>query len=287
MSVDRSPAADEHHEEISHVPIHETESAERIPPRHVSVDAEEFAGRRVLVTGGTQGAGDPPSCGGARRGRRPRGHVRPFTASERTEPSAVCPGRPGRPARAPTLWCVRSSVSSAASTCSSTTWVARRRPAGASRRSPRAVGERAGAQPARRRTPRSRARAGHDQPGSWRRVAVTSIQRRLPLQRFDTAYAAAKAALSAYSKALSKELGPRGVRVNSIAPGWVMTSADAMVKRLAASGGTDEATARQGIMAALGGIPLGRPAWPEEARSPSSRRSSPPIGPPPSTVPST
>jgi NAD(P)-dependent dehydrogenase (short-subunit alcohol dehydrogenase family) len=94
---------------------------------------------------------------------------------------------------------------------------------------------------------------------------VSSIQRRLPLHESTTAYAAAKAALSAYSKALSKELGPRGVRVNSIAPGWIMTSAaDAMVKRLAASAGSDDATARQGIMDALGGIPLGRPAWPDE-----------------------
>ena len=32
----------------------------------------------------------------------------------------------------------------------------------------------------------------------------------------------------------------------------------------AANGGTDEATARQGIVDALGGIPLGRPAWPQE-----------------------
>jgi NAD(P)-dependent dehydrogenase (short-subunit alcohol dehydrogenase family) len=37
-----------------------------------------------------------------------------------------------------------------------------------------------------------------------------------------------------------------------------------MVKRLAASAGTDEETARQGIVNALGGIPIGRPAWPEE-----------------------
>ena len=55
------------------------------------------------------------------------------------------------------------------------------------------------------------------------------------------------------------------MRVNSIAPGWIYTSAsEAFVKRLAASGGTDEATARQGIVDSLGGIPLGRPAWPEE-----------------------
>lgn len=94
---------------------------------------------------------------------------------------------------------------------------------------------------------------------------ISSIQRRLPLHDSTTAYAAAKAALSAYSKALSKELGPKGVRVNSIAPGWIYTTAaEAMVKRLAASANTDEETARQGIVDALGGIPLGRPAFPQE-----------------------
>ncbi|MBS0632664.1 MAG: SDR family oxidoreductase [Verrucomicrobia bacterium] len=96
-------------------------------------------------------------------------------------------------------------------------------------------------------------------------VHISSIQRRLPLADSTTAYAAAKAALTAYSKALSKELGPKGIRVNSVAPGWIYTTAaEAMVKRLAASGGTDEATARQGILDALGGIPLGRPAQPGE-----------------------
>lgn len=96
-------------------------------------------------------------------------------------------------------------------------------------------------------------------------VHISSIQRRLPLPDSTTAYAAAKAALTAYSKALSKELGPKGIRVNSIAPGWIYTTAaEALVKRLAASGGTDEATARQGILNALGGIPLGRPAQPGE-----------------------
>lgn len=94
---------------------------------------------------------------------------------------------------------------------------------------------------------------------------ISSIQRRLPLHESTTAYAAAKAALSTYSKVLSKEVGPKGIRVTAIAPGWIMTPAsEAMVGRLAAHAGTDEATARQGIMNALGGIPIGRPAWPEE-----------------------
>ena len=94
---------------------------------------------------------------------------------------------------------------------------------------------------------------------------ISSIQRRLPLHDSTIAYAAAKAALSTYSKALSKELGPKGVRVNSIAPGWIRTTAaEALVKRIAEHSGTDEGAARQGIMDALGGIPIGRPSWPEE-----------------------
>ncbi|MDX8462161.1 SDR family oxidoreductase [Mesorhizobium humile] len=101
--------------------------------------------------------------------------------------------------------------------------------------------------------------------GSGAIVHISSIQRRLPLHESTMAYAAAKAALSAYSKALSKELGPKGIRVNTVAPGWIHTTAsEAMVKRLAAHAGSDEETARQSIMEALGGIPIGRPAWPQE-----------------------
>lgn len=96
-------------------------------------------------------------------------------------------------------------------------------------------------------------------------IHISSIQRQLPLPESTTAYAAAKSALTTYSKSLSKELGPKGVRVTSVSPGWIYTSAsDDMVKRLAASQGTDEETARRGILSALGGIPIGRPAWPWE-----------------------
>lgn len=106
---------------------------------------------------------------------------------------------------------------------------------------------------------------GMIEQGSGAIIHITSIQRRLPLAESTTAYAAAKAALAAYSKALSKELGPKGIRVNTVAPGWInTTSAEVMVARLAEHAGSDEATARQGIIDALGGIPIGRPAWPEE-----------------------
>jgi NAD(P)-dependent dehydrogenase (short-subunit alcohol dehydrogenase family) len=96
-------------------------------------------------------------------------------------------------------------------------------------------------------------------------IHVSSIQRTLPLFEATLAYAAAKAALSNYSKGLSKEMSPRGIRVNSVAPGYTETEAAvALVERLAAQAGTDTDSARSRLMDSLGGIPLGRPARPEE-----------------------
>ena len=96
-------------------------------------------------------------------------------------------------------------------------------------------------------------------------IHVTSIQSRLPLPEATLAYAAAKAALSNYSKGLSKEVGPKGIRVLRVAPGWIETDAAVrLVTELAQKAGTDYDGARQGLMASLGGIPLGRPAKPRE-----------------------
>jgi NAD(P)-dependent dehydrogenase (short-subunit alcohol dehydrogenase family) len=111
-------------------------------------------------------------------------------------------------------------------------------------------------------------------------IHISSIQRRLPLFEATLAYAAAKAALTTYSKGLSKEVGPRGVRVNTVAPGFIeTTAAHRLVARLAEKAGTDEDTARRGLMDSLGGIPIGRPGRPEE-RSRSWSPSSSPIEPP-------
>ncbi len=96
-------------------------------------------------------------------------------------------------------------------------------------------------------------------------IHISSIQRRLPLYEATLAYAAAKAALSTYSKGLSNEVGPKGVRVVSVAPGFTeTTAATALIDRLAANSATDRNTAREQLMQSLGGIPLGRPAWPTE-----------------------
>ena len=79
------------------------------------------------------------------------------------------------------------------------------------------------------------------------------------------AYAAAKAALTTYSKRLSNEVGPKGVRVNTVAPGFIETSAaQALIERLSKQAGTDMQTAREELMKSLGGIPIGRPGLPEE-----------------------
>ena len=96
-------------------------------------------------------------------------------------------------------------------------------------------------------------------------IHVSSIQRKMPLPESTTAYAAAKAALSTYSKSLSKEVSPRGVRVLSVAPGWIETEAAVrFAQRLAQQQGVESARGKQIIMDSLGGIPLGRPAQPEE-----------------------
>jgi len=101
--------------------------------------------------------------------------------------------------------------------------------------------------------------------GSGVIIHVTSIQHELPLPESTTAYAAAKAALSTYSKSLSKEVTPKGIRVVRVSPGWIETDAAVMLaERLASEAGTDYEGGKQIIMNSLGGIPLGRPAKPGE-----------------------
>ena len=72
-----------------------------------------------------------------------------------------------------------------------------------------------------------------------------------------SAYAASKGALISYTKSLAAELGPRGIRVNCVAPGWVDT--DMSASSLA------DPMARAAIERI---IPIGRVASPEDIAGP-------------------
>ena len=65
-------------------------------------------------------------------------------------------------------------------------------------------------------------------------------------------YAASKGALIAITRSLGAELGPRGIRVNCVAPGWVVTD----MSREALTTPTGEASLKK--------IPRGTPGTPEE-----------------------
>lgn len=101
--------------------------------------------------------------------------------------------------------------------------------------------------------------------GSGVVIHVTSIQNRLPLPEATTGYASAKAALNTYSKSLSKEVSPKGVRVVRVSPGWIADAgSNGLALRIAEEAGISYDDAIQVIMTSLGGIPLGRPAAPGE-----------------------
>lgn len=96
-------------------------------------------------------------------------------------------------------------------------------------------------------------------------IHIASIQGRLPLYDSTLPYAAAKAGLINYSKSLSNEVAAKGIRVLTVSPGWIMTTAaERMMERIAESSNITIDEATQSVMKALGGIPYGRPAQPEE-----------------------
>ena len=96
-------------------------------------------------------------------------------------------------------------------------------------------------------------------------IHIASIQGKLPLYDSTLPYAAAKAGLINYSKSLSNEVAPKGVRVLTVSPGWIMTDGSKrMMERISENGNITIEQATQSVMDALGGIPYGRAAMPEE-----------------------
>ncbi|MFJ8364533.1 oxidoreductase [Streptomyces sp. NPDC093984] len=81
-------------------------------------------------------------------------------------------------------------------------------------------------------------------------------------------YTASKAALTNFSKALSKEVSPQGVRVNTIAPGPVTTDIwtgpGGMADTIAAAMGVEREEAVDQAINSLGGFATGRFTRPEE-----------------------
>lgn len=96
-------------------------------------------------------------------------------------------------------------------------------------------------------------------------IHIASIQGILPLYDSTLPYAAAKAGLRNYSKSLSNEVTPKGVRVLTVSPGWINTTASkAWLGEIARNANSTIEEAQQGVMNALGRIPFGRPAESEE-----------------------
>jgi NAD(P)-dependent dehydrogenase (short-subunit alcohol dehydrogenase family) len=98
-------------------------------------------------------------------------------------------------------------------------------------------------------------------------VTISSINAFLP----DPAiidYTAAKAALTNFSKALSKEVGPRNIRANTVSPGPVETpmwfGPQGIATTVAKAAGVDPETARNQIVESQGGFATGRFTRPDE-----------------------
>jgi len=96
-------------------------------------------------------------------------------------------------------------------------------------------------------------------------VNVVSVNAFFHPDGFVIDYGAAKAALLNTAKALSQELGPAGIRINSVSPGQVETDlwlgTDGVAATIGRATGVDPAAVRQQAMA---GIATGRFSTPEE-----------------------
>jgi NAD(P)-dependent dehydrogenase (short-subunit alcohol dehydrogenase family) len=102
------------------------------------------------------------------------------------------------------------------------------------------------------------------QQGSGKIVHITSIAGLMPTTG-PLPYAAAKSALRTYSKGLSAELGPAGIRVNSVLPGFIYTEgAQRVLDAMTAMTGGDDESARSELIRQLGGIVLNRAGHPDE-----------------------
>lgn len=100
--------------------------------------------------------------------------------------------------------------------------------------------------------------------GSGVIIHITSIQGHKPLDG-TLPYATSKAAIRMYSKGLSNQVGPLGIRVVAVSPGFIETDGSkGLMKRIADDKKISLEEARKTTMESIGGIPLGRPGTPAE-----------------------
>jgi 3-oxoacyl-[acyl-carrier protein] reductase len=94
----------------------------------------------------------------------------------------------------------------------------------------------------------------------WGRIVnVSSVTGPLSALLGSAAYGAAKAGVDGLTRALALELGPRGVTVNSVAPGWIATASATEAERAAGAntpvgrpGTADEVAAAVAFLASAG-----------------------------------
>jgi NAD(P)-dependent dehydrogenase (short-subunit alcohol dehydrogenase family) len=96
-------------------------------------------------------------------------------------------------------------------------------------------------------------------------IHISSTTGQFPIWESTMAYTSAKAALNAYSKSLSDEVAPQGVRVVTVSPGLNKTEAmSKFLTDLAKDAGISVEEMTQNLFNRVGGVPLGRMAAPEE-----------------------
>jgi NAD(P)-dependent dehydrogenase (short-subunit alcohol dehydrogenase family) len=95
-------------------------------------------------------------------------------------------------------------------------------------------------------------------------INISTGAAKLPIWEMTMSYSSAKAALNVYSKALTNEVGSKGIRVNTVSPGVVKTPLmNEFIENIAKQSGTSFEDSFQNIIDTVG-VPLGRMAEPEE-----------------------
>lgn len=95
-------------------------------------------------------------------------------------------------------------------------------------------------------------------------INISTGAAKQPIWDMTMSYSSAKAALNAYSKALANEVGPKGVRVNTVSPGVVKTPLmNEFIENVARQSGSSFEESFQNIIKTVG-VPMGRMAEPDE-----------------------